>query len=122
LYASRPETSRPALIAPPQAAQTLARTAGTAGGTGTFGVVPVFASPAAAGLVIALDRDAVIYSDDGGTVDTSDEATVMLDDAPSGASPFTSFWQSNYIGFRVERMLWWQKVAANAVQTLAVTP
>jgi hypothetical protein len=83
--------------------------------------VPVYASAAAADLVIALDAAAVIYSDDGGSVDTSDEATVMLDDAPSGASPFTSFWQSNHIGFRIERMLWWQKVAANAVQTLAVS-
>jgi HK97 family phage major capsid protein len=125
LYANRPETSRPAIIATAEVAQQLARTAGAAGDTGTFGVVPVFASPAAGGLVIALDRDAVTYSDGGGSVDTSEEAAISMDDAPgapTAATVVTSLWQQNLVAFRVERMLWWQKVEANAVQVLEVTP
>jgi hypothetical protein len=87
--------------------------------------VPVYASPAAGSLVIALDADAIVYSDGGGSVDTSEQATVALDDAPTtptAATVYTSLWQTNHVGFLVDRMLWWQRLETNAVQTLTVTP
>jgi len=124
LFAGRPETQRPALIAAPAVVVELAAKdpALTVAG-GTFSGVPVYPSPAAGSLVVALDAAAVIYSDDGGTIDVSEQATVELNDAaapPTGATVLTSLWQTNHVGFRVDRRLWWQKVNANAVQTLTV--
>ena len=52
------------------------------------------------------------------TIEHSDAPT----DPPSAATVYTSLWQTNHVGFLVERMLWWQRLATNAVQTLTVTP
>lgn len=120
LFAGRPQTVRPALIATPAVASQLA-----AGQTvaGAFNGVPVFASTEAGALVIALDRDGVIYSEDvsRGSVDVSEEATLQLDSAPSGASPFVSLWQTDMVGFRAELWCWWQRTETNSVQVLQVT-
>lgn len=119
LFAGRPQTQRAALIATPAVVAQLPRA------DGTLSNVQIVASPAAGSLAVALDADGVIYSDEGGSVDTSEEATVELNDAPlapTGATIMTSFWQTNLVGFRVERMLWWQKVEPNVVQVLTVTP
>ena len=76
---------------------------GSVGSGGTFGGVRVVPSPAAGSLVVALDAAGIVYSDGGGSVDTSDEATIELSDAPtdppSAATVYTSLWQTNHVGF-----------------------
>lgn len=126
LFAGRPQTQRPVLVATPAVVVQLA--AGEPSLTvagGTFSGVPVVPSPEAGSLVVALDAAAVVYADGGLDIDTSENATVESSDTPTtppGAAGLISLWQTNRIGFRVERMLWWQAVEANAVQVLAVAP
>lgn len=122
LYAGRPQTQRPVVIAAPAVAQTLARHAPTAA-SGTFGIVQVVPSPEAGSLVVALDATGIVYSDGGGEIDRSEQAAIESNDAPIGGAlaVITSLWQTNLVGYRVERMLWWQKVDANVVQVLTVS-
>jgi hypothetical protein len=124
LFATRPQTSRPALIATPAVAAALAGADPGLAASGSYSGIPLFQSPEAGALVIALDRDGVVYSEDvdGGSVTMSQEATIELNDAaapPDAATVVTSFWQTNLVGYRVERWCWWQKVDATVVQVVA---
>jgi hypothetical protein len=109
LFAGRPETQRPVLIGTPAVVSELAASdaALTVVG-GTFAGVPTFASPEAGALLVAADAAGIVYSDGGGELDTSEEATIEMNDAPDGTTALTSFWQTNLVGFRVERMVWWR--------------
>ena len=81
--------------------------------------VPVVTTPAAANLVIVLDASRVVIArDDQPVLDTSDEAAIEMDgaptDPPAAAVVVTSFWQMDLIGIRSEWMITW-KPAANSV-------
>jgi hypothetical protein len=127
LYTARPDTSRPALLAAPGLVGQLATTAPgiTIKDGSQYGGVDFFATPAAGNLVIAVDRDALVYADDGLELDQSEEALIELDSAPTSppteTTVFTSLWQSNLIAFRAERFVSWAVADANAVQVLAVS-
>ena len=114
LFAGRPQATRPVLIATPAVASQLATGQTVAG---QFNGVEVFPTPAAGGLVVAADADGIVYSDEGGRVDVSVDATV-----DEGGGVWRSLWQTNYIGFQVERWCYWQRVNVNVVQVLTVTP
>ena len=79
-------------------------------------------SPAAAGIVVALDPAGVFVADNGIAFDVSHEALIELSDAPVGtaAAVLTSLWQANLAGYRVERFVNWQALTG-AVQYLTLS-
>lgn len=126
LFTNRPQTSRPVLIATPAVVSQLAASdANLTVAGGTFAGVPTFASPEAGALIVALDATGVVYADQGLEVDVTEVAAVQLSDVPdappTGATVITSLWQTNLVGYRVERFLWWEQADANVVQTLTVS-
>lgn len=88
---------------------------------GTLAGLPVFASQyvpvESAGSVVALVRGDEIYlGDEGGVrISVSDQASLIMDDNPSGdsttptAAQMVSMFQTNSVAFLVERYLNWQK-------------
>ena len=91
---------------------------------GTLAGLPVFASQYVPDGVVALIKgDEIFLGDEGGIqVSVSDQASLQMDDAPTQSSIGTptatsvvSLWQTNSVGFRVERFLNWQKRRASAV-------
>lgn len=95
---------------------------------GTFVGLPAFTSEyiqdeSEGAVVILVKGDEIFLGDEGGIqVSVSDQASLQMDDAPSQSSIGTptatsvvSLWQTNSVGFRVERFLNWQKRRASAV-------
>lgn len=94
---------------------------------GTLAGLPVFTSQyvpvESAGSVVALVRgDDIFLGDEGGVqVSVSDQASLIMDSAPSGnsttptAAQMVSMWQTNSVAFLVERFLNWQKRRTQAV-------
>lgn len=58
--------------------------------------------------LILADGDAVVYADDGVVVEMSSEASLQMNDAPSGAASHVSLWQSGLIAVHVARRLNWR--------------
>jgi hypothetical protein len=131
LFALRPAAVRPTVVLHPAIC---ARLAGdgvfpdlTIDGGTAFGV-PVVSTPGAGSgataWIIALDAEAVAYADDGAEFNTTEHATVEMNDAPTdppvAATVMTSLWQNDLVGLRAERHLTW-KAAANSV-AYAVAP
>ena len=82
---------------------------------------PVVTSPNAGANLILLDPPALLVADDGVILDTSDQALVQMDDAPTPATAATimvSLWAANLVGLRVERIVNW-KIVPGAVQFTA---
>ena len=93
-----------------------------------FGI-PVFVSSYApttsAGSVVALVKgDEIFLGDEGGIdVSMSDQATIEMDDAPGADSTtptgatkaFVNLWQTNSVGWIVERYINWSKRRASSV-------
>jgi HK97 family phage major capsid protein len=74
---------------------------------------------------ILCDEAEVYLADDGGvTLDASEQATIEMTDAPTGAAGvptaaatnLVNMWQSNSIALRAERFIWWGKRRTGAVQ------
>lgn len=94
---------------------------------GTLAGLPVFTSQyvpsSSAGPVVALIKgDEIFLGDEGGIqVSMSDQASLQMDDAPTNnsvtptATSVVSLWQTNSVGFLVERILNWQKRRPGAV-------
>jgi HK97 family phage major capsid protein len=126
LFAARPGASGAVVIAAPGTIATLAGTGSNpdakVNGSGSVNGVPLLPSEGALTNVIAIDPSGVVVADDGVAVDVSDEASVELDTAPTGsaASVFSSLWQLDMTGFRVERFVNWQAVSG-AVQYAVVS-
>ena len=85
--------------------------------------VQIMTSPAAAGLLIAVDAAGVLISDGDVVVETARHADVLLDDgagSPSGTT-VVSLWQQNLAALRAER---WLRVAvrSESVAWATVTP
>lgn len=95
---------------------------------GTLAGLPVFTSqfmptPDSNGPVVMLMKgDEIFLGDEGGIqVSMSDQASLVMDDAPSGSSvtptaaQMVSLWQTNSVGFLVERFINFQKRRTAAV-------
>jgi HK97 family phage major capsid protein len=89
---------------------------------GTFFGLPVYVTSYAdtdsSGSVVALVKgDEIFLGDEGGVdVSISDQASLVMDDAPSmssipsvTAASTVSMWQTNSVAFRVERFINWDK-------------
>lgn len=98
---------------------------------GTFAGLPVIVSEyvptdSAGSLVILVNAGDIYLGDDGRfAVDVSREASLEMDDAPSGEantpteSTVVSLWQANCVGFRAEREINWKARRDSAVQVLS---
>jgi HK97 family phage major capsid protein len=72
---------------------------------------------------ILMDESEVYLADDGSvTLDTSDQVSLEMSDAPAGnsgtptAAQVVSMWQSNSVAFRAERFIWWGLRRSGAIQ------
>lgn len=113
-WAGSPGTREPVLIASGGNKDAIGSLNGGAGLT-----YPVIASEQAGANVIMLDPRRVLVADKGITIDTSDQAMVEMDSAPTGGASavLISLWQENKTGLMVERFVGW-KALPNAVRYL----
>ncbi len=104
LYAGRPTAGLAVLVMGGDAASQMTEK------DKPLSVSDVITSPAATGIVVALDPKGVFVADNGIAFDVSQEAMVELSDAPAAtaAAVLTSLFQSNLAGYRVERYVNWQ--------------
>lgn len=94
---------------------------------GMLAGLPVFTSqyvpsPTAGPVVALIKGDEIFLGDEGGIqVSMSDQASLQMDDAPTNnsvtptATQLVSLWQTNSVGFLVERILNWTKRRPGAV-------
>lgn len=94
---------------------------------GTFFKLPVITSKSVAASgsptdqhIVLIDQREVLLADDGQMViDSSAEASVQMNDAPSaGAQSLVSFWQMGLMGIKCERWINWTKRRSSAVGLL----
>jgi HK97 family phage major capsid protein/HK97 family phage prohead protease len=97
---------------------------------GTFAGLPVIVSEHVPGVtagdyVILVNAKDIYYGDDGGvTVDTSEHASLEMDDAPSHDSvtptetTLVSMYQTNSVAFRAERRIDWMRRRDSGVQLI----
>lgn len=78
---------------------------------------------------ILVDESEIYLADDGSvTLDSSDVASIQMDDAPTNASSpvaatsLVSMWQTNSVAFRAERSLWWGPRRSGAIQWIDGMP
>lgn len=92
---------------------------------GTFYGLPVIVSNNVVGsgspgdqFLLLIDQSNVLLADDGQTmIDVSTEASLELNDAPTGgATSLRSLWQNGLIGVKVDRWIYWTKRRSQAVQ------
>ncbi len=70
----------------------------------------------AAKYIALISAPNVLLADDGQVMlDSSAEASIVMDDAPGGAGTMTSLWQRNMIGIRAERLIYWLRRRAKGV-------
>lgn len=91
---------------------------------GTFQGMPVIVSEAVGNIVVLANASDIMLADDGQvTIDTSREASLQMDSAPTNppvaATVFISLWQQNLLGIRAERQVDWVKARAASVQYLS---
>ena len=91
---------------------------------GTFNGMPVIVSDyIPSGTVVLANASDIYLADEGGIqVDMSREASLEMadnpahnSDTPTGATSLVSLWQTNSVGFRVERFINWSKRRPSAV-------
>lgn len=93
---------------------------------GTFAGLPVIVSQyVPANVVILVNAGDVYLADDGGvSVDSSREASLQMDSAPTNnsgeptASTVVSMFQTNSVALRAERFITWRRRRASGVQVL----
>lgn len=91
---------------------------------GTFWGMPVIVSEAVGNIVVLANAHDILLADDGEvTIDSSSEASVQMDSAPTNppvaATVLISLWQMNLLGIRAERFINWTKARAASVQYLS---
>lgn len=91
---------------------------------GTFYGLPVIVSNNVVGsgspgdqFLILIDQSNVLLADDGQMmIDVSTEASLEMNDAPSGgATSLRSLWQNGLMGVKVDRWIYWTKRRSQAV-------
>jgi hypothetical protein len=124
LFTQRPHTRTPVLLVSPATAGALAASSTllpqlTSAGTAL--VTTIGAGPN----IIAIDSSAIYYSDTGGEVDISREAALQMNDTPddpaTASTIFTSLWDMNLVGVRLDRFVTWSVSETNAI-AWAVAP
>jgi HK97 family phage major capsid protein/HK97 family phage prohead protease len=90
---------------------------------GTILGIPVIVSEAVSSNIIFLNANEIMLADDGGiTIDASNQASILMDDAPN-ASPTTtalvSLYQRNLVAIKAEHYLTWKKVRSTSVYFLS---
>lgn len=92
---------------------------------GTFYGLPVIVSNNVVGsgspgdqYIVLIDQSNILLADDGQVmIDVSTEASVEMNDAPSGgATSLRSLWQNGLMGVKVDRWIHWTKRRSQAVQ------
>lgn len=90
---------------------------------GTFYGLPVIVSNNITGsgspgdqFLILVDQNSLMLSEAGIELDVSMEASLEMNDAPSGgATSLRSLWQNNLIGLKIVRYIYWSKRRSEAV-------
>ncbi len=85
--------------------------------------IPVIVSEAVSTNIIFLNASEILLADDGGiTIDASNQASILMDDAPN-ASPTTtslvSLYQRNLVAIKAEHFLTWKKVRSTTAYFLS---
>lgn len=124
LFTARPGATGAVLITSPATASRLAGTGTNPAATingGTVQGVSLVPSEGALTNIIALDPSGVVVSDGGVAVNVSTRGTVEMDDSPSGtaASVPMSLWQTDQVGFRVERLINYQAMTGAVAYAVA---
>ncbi|MES1947433.1 peptidase U35 phage prohead HK97 [Salinisphaera sp. C84B14] len=66
--------------------------------------------------IFLVNASDIYYATEGGVdVSMSTEASLEMDDAPTGSGSLVSLWQQNLVGFRVEQTVNWAKRRDNVV-------
>lgn len=82
--------------------------------------VTLSASPTEAFLIL-MDPSEILLADGGLQIDMSTEASLQMSDTPSSsASSMISLWQSNMVGLRAERFIYWRKRRDAAVAVITM--
>lgn len=89
---------------------------------GTILNIPVVVSEAVGNKIIFLNANEILIADDGGLeIDASNQASILMDDAPA-ASPMTtslvSLYQRNLVAIKVEQFITWKKARSTSVYYL----
>lgn len=84
---------------------------------GTFFGLPVIVSETLGTNIVLVNQSEILLADDGGvTLDASREASLQMNDSPTGgASTLVSLWQNNMVGLRAERFINWKRRRPQAV-------
>lgn len=91
---------------------------------GVFWGMPVVVSESVGNIVILANAQDIMLADDGQvTIDSSQEASLQMDNAPDSPATATtvmvSLWQNNLLGLRAERYINWIKARPASVQYLS---
>lgn len=96
----------------------------TAQGGNILGIPVVTSNTVTAAIgIVAVHAPSILLADEGGIeIDVSREASLSLDSAPTdppdATAVYTSLWQANLVGLRVERFISWGKVRSTAVDRI----
>lgn len=118
--AARPRPLAPVVIASPSSLGAV-----TLDWQGRLRGIEVAVSPAAGDNIIIVDAAAIALADDGVALDVSNQAAIEMVDTPgtpTAATVFTSLWQDNLSGIRIERVINWQLTAVGAVAFTTKAP
>lgn len=90
---------------------------------GTILGVPVITSEAVGAQIILAHAPSILMADEGEIeIDISREASLQMDSAPAdppdATTVYTSLWQMNLVGLRVERFITWGKARSTAVDRI----
>ena len=116
-YTARPAASEDTVLIAGPAKSAQLKTLNSGGGPG----YAIITTDAAGTKIIVLDGRGMVFADGGLQLDISEGASLQMDSAPttpSASTVFTSLWQDNKVGIRLERTVNWHAVASN-VQFLA---
>jgi HK97 family phage major capsid protein len=106
--------------------------AATIGGTAAVDVpktlfgIPMVLSINSPAQITLLDCNHILYADDGGmAIDTTDEASIQMSDAPTdpavAATVFQSLWDNNLWAARITRWISYLRAQSGAVTYMAVS-
>jgi len=86
---------------------------------GTYAGVDVVPSAACKTTIAMVDASQILVADGGIVVDTTDEAIVQMDSAPTDPPTATtipvSLWENNLVALRAERFVHWKRARTSAV-------
>jgi len=125
-FQANPNAMASALVMAPQYVAMLAGVSNSMTLTltgGTYSGVPVVPSASAGTAIVAVDASAILVATGGIAIDSSTNAALQVDTAPSdpavAASVVTSLWQENLVGLRAEYWISWTRGRTSAVKLIS---